>query len=138
MMYPPELVAPMRSELTELGFTELTTAEQAEAFFTETKEPFLLVVNSVCGCSAGGCRPAVKLALLNDKKPTRLVTVFAGQDAEATAKAREYITGYPPSSPMIALFVDGKPVFAIERHQIEGRMAQDIAADLVDAFNRVL
>lgn len=138
MMYPPDLVAPMRGELTDLGFSELTTADETHEFFSTTKEPFLLVVNSVCGCSAGGCRPAVKLALLNDKKPEKLVTVFAGQDAEATAKAREFITGYPPSSPMIALFVDGEPAYAIERHGIEGRMAQQIAEDLVDAFNRLL
>ena len=138
MMYPPDLVAPMRSELTELGFDELTTPEEVVTYFSDVSQPLLLVINSVCGCSAGGCRPAIKLALLNDKKPSRLVTVFAGQDAEATAKAREYVVGYPPSSPMIALFVDGKPAHVIERHQIEGRMAQEIAADLVDAFNRLL
>ncbi|HSG99063.1 MAG TPA: BrxA/BrxB family bacilliredoxin [candidate division Zixibacteria bacterium] len=137
-MYPPDLVAPMRTELTELGFDELTTAEEVVSCFSGADKPFLLVVNSVCGCSAGGCRPAVKLALLNDKRPAKLVTVFAGQDAAATAKAREFIVGYPPSSPMIVLFVDGKPAFVVERHQIEGRMAQEIAADLVDAFNRLL
>lgn len=137
-MYPPDLVAPMRSELTEIGLQELLTAEETDAFFNDKSDSILLVINSVCGCSAGGCRPAVKLALLNDKKPTKMGTVFAGQDTEATAKAREFLVGYAPSSPMIALFVAGKPVFALERHQIEGHNAQEIASNLTDAFNKFL
>lgn len=138
MMYPPDLVAPMRSELTDLGFKELTTPADVDIAFGDKAEPALLVINSVCGCSAGGCRPAVKLALTSAKRPKRLMTVFAGQDAEATAKARQFLAPLPPSSPMIALFKDGKAVYTIQRHQIEGRMAQEIAADLVDAFDRLL
>lgn len=138
MMYPPELLAPMRTELTELGIRELNTPEDVDSFFSESSEPALVVINSVCGCSAGGARPAIKMALDNNKKPARLVSVFAGQDVDATARMRERITGYPPSSPMFALFVDNNPVFALERHQIEGRSPQEISADLADAFNRLL
>jgi len=138
MMYPPELVAPMRSELTEIGFEELLTAADVDALFASAPDSTLVVVNSVCGCSAGGCRPAVKFALESPKKPAKMVTVFAGQDAEATAKMREYITGYPPSSPMIVLFKGKEPVFALERHQIEGRHPQEIGADLSGAFERLL
>lgn len=141
MMYPEEIVSPMRSELTDIGFTELRTAEDVIDCFGDNetnKQSTLLVVNSVCGCSAGGCRPSVKIAIGGAKRPARLVTVFAGQDSEATAKAREYIVGYPPSSPMIALFVDGKPAFALERHQIEGRTVEQIAGDLSGAFERLL
>ncbi len=137
-MYPPEIVAPMRGELTVLGIKELTTAEEVEAFFADSSEPALVVINSVCGCSAGAARPALKLALETGKKPARLVSVFAGQDIEATAKMREYITGYPPSSPMFALFVDNKPAFAVERHQIEQRGPEEIATDLTGAFERLL
>jgi len=137
-MYPPEIIAPMRGELTDLGIQELTTAEEVEAFFADSSEPALVVINSVCGCSAGSARPALKIALAGSKKPARLVSVFAGQDTEATAKMREYITGYPPSSPMFALFVDNKPAFAVERHQIEQRSPEDISADLAGAFERLL
>lgn len=141
MMYPEEMLSPMREELTGIGFTELRTAEDVIDCFGDNdnnKKSTLLVVNSVCGCSAGGCRPSVGIALLSEKKPERLVTVFAGQDSEATAKAREYIVGYMPSSPMIALFVDGKPVFALERHHIEGRSVEQISGDLIAAFERLL
>ncbi len=138
MMYPPELVEPMRKELTTIGLRELRTAPEVESYLTESAEPTLLVINSICGCSAGAARPAVKLALLNNKKPARMATVFAGQDSDATAKARELIVGYPPSSPMIVLFKDRKPVFAIERKDIERRIAPEIASDLVDAFNTYL
>jgi len=137
-MYPPELVAPMRGELTGIGFNELLSAAEVDTLFATAPESTLVVINSVCGCSAGGCRPAVKLALESEKKPTQLVTVFAGQDTEATAKMREYITGYAPSSPMIILFKGQKPVFALERHQIEGRHPQEIGADLSAAFARLL
>ncbi len=137
-MYPDEVLAPMRADLTDIGFTELKTVEEVETFFAESSEPALVVVNSVCGCSAGAARPAVKLALKNDKKPTRLVTVFAGQDMGATAKMREFLVGIQASSPMFALFVDNKPVFTVERHQIEGRYLEDIAEDLTDAFDRLL
>lgn len=137
-MYPPEIIAPMRGELTVLGIKELTTAEEVEAFFTESSDSALVVINSVCGCSAGAARPALKLALQSGKQPARLVSVFAGQDTEATAKMREYITGFPPSSPMFALFVENKPAFAVERHQIEQRGPEEIAADLTGAFERLL
>lgn len=141
MMYPEEVISPMRAELVDFGFTELRTVEDVIDCFGDNetnKQSTLLVVNSVCGCSAGGCRPSVRIAITGEKKPERLVTVFAGQDTEATAKAREYIVGYAPSSPMIALFVDGKPVFALERHQIEGRTVEQISGDLTSAFARLL
>ncbi len=138
MMYPPEMVAPMRGELTQIGFSEMLTAADVDSLFEDAPESTLVVINSICGCSAGGCRPAVKFALEAEKKPAKLVTVFAGQDTEATAKMREYITGYAPSSPMIVLFKGKEPVFALERHQIEGRHPQEIGADLSDSFARLL
>lgn len=137
-MYPPELVAPMREELTMLGIKELTTPQDVDSFIEESDEATLLVINSVCGCSAGGARPAVGLALLNEKKPKRLATVFAGQDTEATARVRELMSEYPPSSPMIVLLKNKKPVFALERHQIEGYTAEQISAALSAAFNKHL
>ena len=137
-MYPPELVAPMREELTMLGIKELTTPMDVDTFMEESDEAALLVINSVCGCSAGGARPAVGLALLNEKKPKRLATVFAGQDTEATARVRELISEYPPSSPMIILLKNKKPVFALERHQIEGHTAEQISVALSAAFNEHL
>jgi len=132
-MYPPELVAPMKSELTEVGFDELLTPEAVDEAITN-EGTALVMVNSVCGCAAGNARPAVRMAIEHEKKPNRLTTVFAGVDREATAKAREYMMPYPPSSPSIALFKDGKLVHFIERHQIEGRPAELIAQNLVQAF----
>jgi putative YphP/YqiW family bacilliredoxin len=128
-------VQPMRDELTRLGIEELTTPEQVEEALSNQEGTALIVVNSVCGCAAGQCRPGVAKALQNDVKPDRLYTVFAGQDKEATAKAREYFAPYPPSSPSIALMKDGQLVHFIQRHQVEDRSAEMIAADLIGAFN---
>ena len=135
-MYPEMMIAPMRQELTRLGVQELKTPDEVQATLSDTSEPTLLVVNSMCGCAARNARPAVALALQNAKKPAKLTTVFAGQDQEATAAARAFIHGYPPSSPSIALLKDGEVAHMIPRHQIEGRTAEDIAQDLVEAFNR--
>jgi putative YphP/YqiW family bacilliredoxin len=135
-MYDERLVTPMRQDLTRLGIKELRTAQEVDAELEDAKGTTLVVVNSVCGCSARMARPAVAVALQNPIKPEHLATVFAGQDAEATDRARSYFTGYPPSSPQIALFKDGQLVFMLERWQIEGRPADEIAHDLVNAFNR--
>lgn len=135
-MYDPRLVQPMREELTRIGFEELRTPEAVDAALAAETAPTLVVVNSVCGCAARYARPAVTIALQHAKRPTRLVTVFAGQDAAATARAREYFTGYPPSSPQMGLLKDGDLVYMLERRNIEGRPAADIAADLVAAFDR--
>ena len=135
-MYDERFVTPMRQELTTLGFRELRTAEEVDATLQNARGTALVVVNSVCGCSARMARPAVRIALENPIKPEVLTTVFAGQDAEATEKARGYFTGYAPSSPSISLMKDGKLVFMLERFQIEGRPAEEIAHDLVNAFNR--
>ncbi|WP_160036527.1 BrxA/BrxB family bacilliredoxin [Paenibacillus sp. An7] len=134
--YMRDMVQPMRDELTNLGIKELRTAEEVEANLPEAKGTTLVVVNSVCGCAAGQARPGVGKALENEVKPDHLFTVFAGQDKEATAKAREYFAPYPPSSPSIALLKDGELVHFIERHQVENRSAEEIADDLTDAFNR--
>jgi len=136
MMYPEELVAPMREELTAIGIKELRTAEAVDAMLNNRKGTTLLVVNSVCGCAAGNARPGLRLALSHNKKPDNITTVFAGQDAEATARARSFIHGFPPSSPSIALFKDGELVFMLPRHQIEGRFPEQIAQDLIDAFDK--
>lgn len=134
-MYPEQLVAPMRTDLTGAGFKELKTPEQVESELHDHKGTTLLVVNSVCGCAAGAARPGVKWALQNSaKKPDSLATVFAGVDKEAVAKAREYTLPYPPSSPSIALFKDGELVHFVERHHIEGRNAQMIGQHLVEVF----
>src|SRR3989449_7555965 len=135
-MYAPQLVQPVREELTRTGFGELRTPDEVAAVLGATKDTPLVVVNSVCGCAARNARPAVALAIPNPKRPKQLLTVFAGQDADATAKARSYFTGYPPSSPQMGLFKDGTLVFMLERKSIEGRPAQDIAADLTAAFDR--
>src|SRR5881398_63269 len=135
-LYDPHLVQPMREELTRLGFKELRTAQDVDAVLGTTRDATLVVVNSVCGCAARNARPAAALAIQHPRRPARLVTVFAGQDAEATARARGYFTGYAPSSPQIALFKDGQLVFMLERRNIEGRNARDIAADLTAAFDR--
>lgn len=135
MPYPENLVAPFRADLTEAGFNELTSAQQVDNTIANSQGTMLLVINSVCGCAAGAARPGVKLALQNSsKKPATLVTVFAGQDTEATAQARKYTAPYPPSSPSIALFKDGKLAHFIERHHIEGRSAEMIAENLQMAF----
>jgi len=135
MPYPEEWVRPGREELTRIGFSELKNAADVDAVLREKSGSVLLVVNSICGCAAGRCRPAVADALTRAPKPSRLTTVFAGQDLEATARAREYLLPFPPSSPSIALFNDGKLVFMLERHQIESREAPAISADLQTAFN---
>jgi putative YphP/YqiW family bacilliredoxin len=134
-MYDERLVAPMRQELTRLGIEELRSADQVDGKLANAKGTTMVVVNSVCGCSARAARPAVAQALRHATKPDQVVTVFAGQDAEATSAARRYFTGYPPSSPQIALLKDGKVVYMMERHQIESRDAQTIAGDLTRAFD---
>ena len=134
--YMRDMVQPMRDELTRIGATELRTPEEVVENLGNTEGTALLVINSVCGCAAGQCRPGVAQALQNETKPDRVFTVFAGQDKEATAKAREeFLADYPPSSPSIALFKDGKLVHFIQRYQIEDRSAEMIANDLTTAFN---
>ncbi len=135
-LYDPRLVQPMREELTRIGFQELRTPADVDAALGTGKDVALIVVNSVCGCAARNARPAATLALEHPRRPDRLLTVFAGQDADATARARGYFTGYAPSSPQMALFKDGELVFMLERKNIEGRAARDIAADLTAAFDR--
>lgn len=134
-MYPPELVAPMKEDLTTVGFEQLTAPSDVDAVLNNNEGTVLVVVNSVCGCAAANARPAAKMAIQNDKKPNKLTTVFAGVDAEATEQARKYMLPYPPSSPSMALFKDGKLVHFIERHHIEGRPAEMIAENLTAAFN---
>ena len=134
-MYPAELVAPMAKDLETVGFESLETPDEVVEVLENQKGTALLVVNSVCGCAAAMARPGVKIALQNEKLPDHLFTVFAGVDQEATAKAREYLLPYPPSSPSIALFKDGRLVHFIERHHIEGRNAMLIADNLKAAFN---
>ncbi|MEC0127733.1 BrxA/BrxB family bacilliredoxin [Paenibacillus pabuli] len=134
--YMKDMVQPMRDELTRLGIQELRTPEEVEASLPDAKGTALVVINSVCGCAAGQCRPGVSQALQHDITPDHLYTVFAGQDKEATAKAREFFAPYPPSSPSIALMKDGELVHFIERHQVEDRSAEEIAAELTTAFDR--
>ena len=137
MPYPEALVQPMRAELTRLGVDELyTTADVDAAFAKAEDETMVLVVNSVCGCAAAMARPAVALARQHAVQPDRYVTVFAGQDLDATTRAREYLAGIPPSSPFIALIKNGEVVYVIERRHIEGRSATAIASDLVGAFDK--
>lgn len=133
-MYPEYLVAPMRQELTAVGFEELKTPEDVDSAIKSEGTVFV-VVNSVCGCAAANARPAARVAIQNEKHPDRVVTVFAGMEKEAVNKAREYMLPYPPSSPAMALFKDGKLVHMVERHHIEGRPAQLIADNLVAAFD---
>ena len=131
-MYPPHLLVPMREDLTSVGFEELTTADDVVNTMDNAEGTMLVVVNSVCGCAAGAARPGVKAAVsLSAAKPDKMVTVFAGADLDATAKMREYLLPYPPSSPAIGIFKDGELVHFIERHHIEGRSAQMIAQHLV-------
>jgi putative YphP/YqiW family bacilliredoxin len=134
MPYPEFMVAPMREDLVRIGFKELRSPEDVDEVLGNEKAPTLVVVNSVCGCAAGMMRPGVYLSLQGERKPPVLTTVFAGQDMDATARAREYIVGYPPSSPSVALFKDGELVYFMERHQIEGRHPEDIATDLEAAY----
>jgi len=134
-MYPPELVAPMKEDLTQLGFSELLTADEVNQVLGEKEGTTFVVVNSVCGCAAGAARPAVKDAVNNEKKPDRMVTVFAGVDKEAVDKAREFMAPYPPSSPSMAMFKDGKLVHFIERRQIEGNSAEAISNHLKQVFD---
>ena len=137
MPYPEHLVSPMRQELTQAGVDELRTPEEVVSAFDMTPEQtMLLIVNSICGCAAAMARPSVRLAMQNEVLPDRFVTVFAGQDLEATAQARELLVGIPPSSPFMALIKGGDPVYVIERRHIEGRSAETIALDLVQAFTR--
>ena len=133
-MYPPELVKPMREDLTQAGFQELHDADAVEKAITQNGTT-LVVVNSVCGCAAANARPGAKMSLNNSKKPDHLVTVFAGVDREATDKARAHMVPFPPSSPSMALFKDGELVHMLERHHIEGRPAEMIAENLMDAYN---
>lgn len=135
-MYPPELVAPMKRDLVDNGFTELLTSEEVDKALTDKEGLAMVVVNSVCGCAAGSMRPGVKLSLDNAKKPAKLYTVFAGVDREAVEQARKYFLPYPPSSPSIALFKDGKLVHFIERHHIEGRTAEMIGEHLSAAYDQ--
>jgi len=136
MMYLEEFVQPMREELTRVGFRELRTPGEVDAVLGKSKGTVLVVVNSICGCAAGRARPAVAYALSHTLRPDVLATVFAGQDQEATAKARSYFADYPPSSPSIALLRDGKLLYMLERHDIEGRMPEEIAEDLTRAFDQ--
>jgi putative YphP/YqiW family bacilliredoxin len=135
MTYPEMLVAPMREDLTRVGFKELKTAQDVDNSLGTEQRTTMVAINSVCGCAAGAMRPAVALSLQNKTKPEVLLTVFAGQDLEATEKAREYFMGYPPSSPSIALMKKGEIVHMIERHEIEGRSPFDIAEKLKEAYD---
>ena len=133
MPYPEELVAPMRKELTDHGVTELKSASEVEDFLG-TDETSLVIINSVCGCAAGGARPGAVLSIQAETRPDRIGTVFAGQDVEATQKARDFCSQVPPSSPAMALFKGSDLVWFLPRHMIEGRDPQSIAFDLVQAF----
>ena len=134
-MYPAEMVLPMKEDLINVGFEQLIDSESVDQFLTQDSGTMLVVVNSVCGCAAGNMRPGVKLSLQHSKKPEILTTVFAGVDTDAVSQARKYFLPYPPSSPSIALFKDGKLVHFLERHHIEGGSAQMIAANLAAAYD---
>ena len=135
-MYPEEIVMPMKGELTEVGFSELKTPEEVDATLNSgSEETVLVVLNSVCGCAAGAMRPAVKMAIQHEKLPNKLTTSFAGFDVEAVQQVRKYMLPYPPSSPSIGLFKNGKLVHMIERHHIEGRPADMIAENMKMAFD---
>ena len=137
MNYPEEMCAPMRIDLTSVGFVELRTPEAVSELLDKKEGTVLVMVNSVCGCAAGNARPAVKMAIGFDKKVDTFATVFAGQDIGAAATAREYMAPFPPSSPSIAVFKEGKLVHCIERHHIEGRSAEMIAENLKACFNQI-
>jgi putative YphP/YqiW family bacilliredoxin len=136
MPYPEIMIRPMREDLTRLGVEELRTADAVDETIRNSKGTLMVVVNSICGCAAGKARPAVALALQHSVKPDKVATVFAGADIEATEKARGYFTGYRPSSPSIALLKDGQLVYMLERYQIEGRNAEQIAGELRQAFDQ--
>jgi putative YphP/YqiW family bacilliredoxin len=136
MPYPEYLIAPMREDLTRLGVEELRTAEAVDDAVQNSKGTVMIVVNSVCGCAAGKARPGVALALQNEVRPDKVATVFAGGDIEATDRARSYFTGYQPSSPSIGILREGKLVYMMERHQIEGKGPEQIAAELKSAFEQ--
>lgn len=135
MPYPESFIGPMRAELTRLGVQELRTPEQVDAFINQPST-VMVVVNSMCGCAAGKARPGIALALRHAVKPDAVGTVFAGGDLEATDRARRYFTGYPPSSPSLAILRDGRLLYMMERHQIENQTAEAIATQLTDAFDR--
>jgi len=137
MPYPEIMIRPMREELTRLGVEELRTPETVDETIQNTEGTIMVVVNSICGCAAGKARPGVALALQHSVCPDKVATVFAGADIEATERARSYFTGYPPSSPSVALLKDGKLVYMMERYQIEGRGPEQIAAELKRAFDEV-
>lgn len=136
MPYPEIMIRPMREDLTRLGVEELRTVEDVDNAVKNSKGTLMVVVNSICGCAAGKARPGVALALQNEVKPDRVATVFAGADIEATDRARSYFTGYGPSSPSIAILKDGELVYMLERFQIEGRDATQIAGELTHAFEQ--
>lgn len=136
MNYPEHLIAPMREELTSHGVVETRTPEEVDRVLQPGSGTVMMVVNSVCGCAAGKARPGIAMALKHGVKPSSTATVFAGADVDATARLRELLSGYPPSSPSVALFRDGKPVFMMHRHQIEGRQVPEIADYLRKAFDQ--
>ncbi len=134
MPYDPRMTAPMREELTRVGFEELRTSDDVDRSVASPDGPVLLVVNSICGCAAGIARPGILMSLSHPKAPRRLATVFAGQDMEATARARSYFAGHPPSSPQVAILAGGELQFLLQRQEIEGRSAGEIAARLTAAY----
>jgi len=134
MQYPEEFIKPFREELTRLGVEELRTSESVDAAVQNSTGTLMIVVNSICGCAAGKARPGVAQALKNDVRPDRVATVFAGGDIEATARARSYFSGYAPSSPSIGILKNGELVYMMERWQIEGKGPNEIATELVNAF----
>lgn len=136
MPYDPRMVQPMREELTRIGVTELKTVAEVDGALGDTRGTTLVFVNSVCGCAAGTARPGLTLALRHGTRPQQVTTVFAGQDLDATARARQYFSDYAPSSPSIALFRDGEVVHFVHRHMIEGHSPQEIAKDLTGAFDK--
>jgi len=136
MRYPEEFIGPMRQELTQLGVQETRTPEAVDALLSPNAGTVMMVINSMCGCAAGRARPGIALALRHATLPDTVATVFAGGDLEATTRVREYLHDYPPSSPSVALFRDGKPVFMLQRHQIENRDAPEIAKTLTEAFDQ--
>ena len=136
MPYPEIMIRPMREDLTRLGVEELRTADAVDTAVKDNKGTLMVVVNSICGCAAGKARPGVALALQHEVKPDKVATVFAGADLEATERARSYFTGYGPSSPSIAILKDGELVYMLERFQIEGRNASQIATELTSAFDQ--
>lgn len=135
-MYPEEMLRPMREELTEIGFREMRTPEEVDSVLKDSAGTTLVVFNSICGCAAGKARPGIALALNHGVRPDKLTTVFAGQDPEATARARAYFPQYPPSSPSVGLLREGEAVFMLERREIEGRLPEDIAGELTQAFDK--